>query len=144
MLSASELLNVTWGGVNLTKPTIKIRTGKSTKLGTNGVAEEPRIAPLTSRACKSLESIKPESTEAMQPVFNIKAKSISSISPRIVKAAEIEDLQLRDLRREDVSRMLEKGYTVVQIAQFTGHRDVKMIETTYNQMSADKAVKVLD
>lgn len=68
-------------------------------------------------------------------------KYLTTLFPRIKAHAGITGLQLRDLRREGVSRMVEKGYSVLDIAVFTGHKDIYMLVKIYNAAQAVNIVR---
>ena len=134
-LRASELLSLRWEDIDFNRHCFTIAVGKNVRPGTNGTREAPRIVPLTKRAHRILKTLKGEGDKAGL-VFNITTKYLTTLFPRIKAHAGITGLQLRDLRREGVSRMVEKGYSVLQIAVFTGHRDIDMIVKTYNAAQA--------
>ena len=134
-LRASELLSLRWEDIDFNRHRFTIAVGKNVRPGSSGTREAPRVVPLTKRAYKILKTLKGEGDKAGL-VFNITTKYLTTLFPRIKAHAGITGLQLRDLRREGVSRMVEKGYSVLQIAVFTGHRDIDMIVKTYNAAQA--------
>lgn len=137
-LRISELMALTWDCIDFNNKEINIKKGKNTKRGSNNV---PRKVPMQAIAANLLQKIKPQHATGDMLIFNIKAKSFSSIFPRVINAIGIVDLQLRDLRREGVSILLEKGLSVEQVALFTGHRDYKMIQNIYNQMRSENILR---
>jgi len=134
-LRASELLSLRWEDIEFNRHRFTIAVGKNVRPGSNGTREAPRIVPLTKRAHRILKTLKGDG-ESTGLVFNITTKYLTTLFPRIRAHAGITGLQLRDLRREGVSRMVEKGFSVLQIAAFTGHRDINMIVKIYNAAQA--------
>ncbi|TXC86452.1 integrase [Paraburkholderia azotifigens] len=54
---------------------------------------------------------------------------------RTVRRAGIHDLRFHDLRHEAISRMFEKGLTVMEVAQISGHQTLQMLKRyTHLQM----------
>lgn len=45
-----------------------------------------------------------------------------------------EDLRYHDLRREGASRLFEKGYSIEEVAQVTGHRNLNILWQVYTQL----------
>jgi len=134
-LRASELLSLRWEDIEFNRHRFTIAVGKNVRPGSNGTREAPRIVPLTKRAHRILKTLKGDG-ESTGLVFNITTKYLTTLFPRIKAHTGITGLQLRDLRREGVSRMVEKGFSVLQIAAFTGHRDINMIVKIYNAAQA--------
>jgi integrase len=131
----SELMPLTWGCIDFDKSEITVKNGKNTQRGTVGTNEQHRIAPLQFKAAQILQKIKPHNATDDMLIFNTKAKSFSSLFPQIMKEIGIIGLQQRDLRREGISILIEKGLSIEQIAQFTGHLDFNMIKNVYNRMN---------
>ena len=139
-LRASELVSLRWEDIEFNRHRFTIAVGKNVRPGSIGTREAPRVVPLTKRAYRILKTLKGEGDKAGL-VFNITTKYLTTLFPRIKSHAGITGLQLRDLRREGVSRMVEKGYSVLQIAVFTGHRDIDMIVKIYNAAQAVNIAK---
>ena len=53
---------------------------------------------------------------------------------RVRNALNIEDLRYHDLRREGASRLFEKGYSIDEVAQVTGHRNINTLWQVYTEL----------
>jgi len=143
-LRSSELAALTWNDIDFENEVIRVNTGKNTVRGRVGTDEEPRDIPLQELAAKVLRKLKPENVAGDTPLFSISGKTLSSKFPKVMKKIGITGLQQRDLRREGISRLLEMGYTDVQVSEFTGHKDLEMIRDVYKNLDAKNIVKNLD
>ena len=54
-------------------------------------------------------------------IFPYDSKTISAYFTQACKILEIKDLRFHDLRREATSRLFEKGYSIIEVQQFTLH-----------------------
>ncbi|WP_328590429.1 tyrosine-type recombinase/integrase [Veronia nyctiphanis] len=52
---------------------------------------------------------------------------------RVCEQLGIEDLNYHDLRREGASRLFEKGFSIEEVAQVTGHRNLQTLWLVYTQ-----------
>jgi integrase len=93
----------------------------------------PRTIPLSTKAISILKHV---------GQFDIKPDSVSQAFNRACKRAKIEDLRLHDLRHEATSRLFEKGFTPMQVASITGHKDLKMLQR-YTHLRAEDLAKKL-
>ena len=67
-------------------------------------------------------------------IFPYNAKSVSAGFQRVRNELGIEDLRYHDLRREGASRLFEKGYSIEEVAQVTGHRNLNILWQVYTQL----------
>lgn len=77
-------------------------------------------------------------------IFPFNPTSVTAGFQRVRRKLEIKDLRYHDLRREGASRLFEKGYTVDQVAQVTGHRDLNMLWQVYTNLSPDRLPDYFD
>jgi len=64
-----------------------------------------------------------------EQVFHFGGQQLGSLWKRMLKAAGIEDLLIRDLRHEAISRVAETGaFTLQDLAAFAGHRELSMLQ----------------
>ncbi len=71
-------------------------------------------------------------------IFPYNPKSVSAGFQRVRNALGIEDLRYHDLRREGASRLFEKGYSIEEVAQVTGHRNLNILWQVYTQLFPHK------
>ncbi|WP_299002298.1 site-specific integrase [uncultured Shewanella sp.] len=71
-------------------------------------------------------------------IFPYKPTSVTAGFQRVRNALGIEDLRYHDLRREGASRLFEKGYSLEEVAQVTGHRNLNILWTVYTQLFPHK------
>ena len=67
-------------------------------------------------------------------VFPYNESSVTAGFQRVRNALGIEDLRYHDLRREGASRLFEKGYSIDEVAQVTGHRNINTLWQVYTEL----------
>ncbi|MEZ9491892.1 tyrosine-type recombinase/integrase [Vibrio splendidus] len=60
-------------------------------------------------------------------IFPYNSRSVSAGFQRVRNELGIEDLRYHDLRREGASRLFEKGDSIEEVAQVTGHRNLNIL-----------------
>tara|TARA_Y100001951_G_C11297957_1_gene277232 strand:- start:16029 stop:17195 length:1167 start_codon:yes stop_codon:yes gene_type:complete len=138
-LRCSELLSLTWEDVDIENSTINLvilkQRGKRKGL--------VKSIPMLDKTKKLFLKLRPHDFSLKEPIFHIKAKSMSTDFTKFVKSAGIKGLSLHDLRTEGISRMLEMGLTIPIVACFTGHREHTTITRIYTNLCAKRvATKV--
>lgn len=73
-------------------------------------------------------------TKTSDRIFPYNSKSVSAGFQRVRNELGIEDLRYHDLRREGASRLFEKGYSIEEVAQVTGHRNLNILWQVYTQL----------
>lgn len=58
---------------------------------------------------------------------------------RVRTSLGITDLRYHDLRREGASRLFEKDYSIEEVAQVTGHRNINILWQVYTQLFPHKS-----
>lgn len=64
-------------------------------------------------------------------VFPYNSSSVTSGFQRVRNELGIRDLRYHDLRREGASRLLERGFSIEEVAQVTGHRNLQTMWNIY-------------
>lgn len=111
-----EILSLTWDNIDLKRCTLHIPKTKT---------DTPRTVPLSSRA---IEVLKSWPRHLNGKVFDITPESITRAFNRACQRAKIEDLRFHDLRHEAVSRMIDNGLTVIEVAAISGHKTIAMLQ----------------
>lgn len=71
-------------------------------------------------------------------IFPYNPRSVTAGFQRVRNELGIEDLRYHDLRREGASRLFEKGYSIEEVAQVTGHRNLNILWQVYTQLFPHK------
>lgn len=71
-------------------------------------------------------------------IFPYNSRSVTAGFQRVRNELEIKDLRYHDLRREGASRLFEKGYSIEEVAQVTGHRNLNILWQVYTQLFPHK------
>jgi len=67
-------------------------------------------------------------------IFPYNSRSVTAGFQRVRNAHDIKDLRYHDLRREGASRLFEEGYTIDEVAQVTGHRNINTLWQIYTEL----------
>jgi integrase len=110
-----EILNACWNDYNAEKKTLHIPETK------NG---EPRTIPLSPKAIEILSELNGEGEHA---IFPLSLNAFVMAWKRLIKRTKIIDLHFHDLRHEAISRFVEKGLSVPEVALISGHKDYRML-----------------
>ncbi len=84
-----------------------------------------RDVPLSPKAIEALHSFQFPVNDGV--IFNAQPDVISHAFRWAVKEAEIEDLHFHDLRHEAISRFLEQGYEITEVASIVGHKTLNQL-----------------
>jgi integrase len=71
-------------------------------------------------------------------IFPFNSRSVTAGFQRVRNKLGIEDLRYHDLRREGASRLFEKGYSIEEVAQVTGHKNLNILWQVYTQLFPHK------
>ncbi|RKT25489.1 site-specific recombinase XerD [Paraburkholderia sp. RAU2J] len=127
-----ELLALTWKNVDLEQRTARFPVTK------NG---HPRTIPLSSRAVAVLSGLERKGDRVLW-AFGKDRCSLKHAFVRLRERVKIDGLRFHDLRREGVSRMLERGLNIVEVSQVSGHRTLSMIQRYAAPRAEDIAKKL--
>lgn len=122
-----ELLALRWRDVDLDRRVALLHITK------NGSA---RHVPLSSRAIEALSALSCNAHEQTASLFPTTAGSLECTWQRLCKRAAIVGLRLHDLRHEGISRLFERGLSVIEVAAISGHRELRML-SRYTHLRAD-------
>lgn len=104
---------------------------------------EARRVPLSPEALAVLREQAAEKTQTIDGrVFALPAITLDSAWRRACARAGVEDLHFHDLRREAVTRLLERGFSVAEAAAVSGHKTWGMLRR-YTALKAEDLARKL-
>lgn len=112
-----ELVKLSINDINFDK---KLATLSDTKNG------DTRIIPLNSIAISSLTSIIKQSKG--KELLSLKYSCISHRFTSACRRSGIEDYRLHDLRHEAISRLFERGFSIMEVSSISGHRSLASLK----------------
>jgi integrase len=121
-----EVCRITWADVDEDQKAVIVRDRKDPRKK----AGNHMLVPLLGGAWEILQK-QPRDDERVWP-FN--ERSVTAGFQRVRNALGIEDLRYHDLRREGASRLFEKGYSIDEVAQVTGHRNINTLWQVYTEL----------
>jgi integrase len=127
----SELLKLCWSSIDLAKHVAMLNDTK------NGHC---RPVPLSSKAMELITQL-PHRTD--DKLFGLACDSVTQAFARASKRAGLRDIRFHDLRREGISRLAERGLSVLELAAISGHRDLRVLSNRYAHLQAEDLAKKL-
>ncbi|MDO6426250.1 site-specific integrase [Thalassotalea sp. 1_MG-2023] len=125
-----EVCALRWDDLNEEHKTIVVRDRKDPRKKTGN----HMIVPLLAGSFDILMS-QPRTSDL---VFPYNSRSVTAGFQLVRNDLEIDDLRYHDLRREGASRLFEKGYSIEEVAQVTGHRNLNILWQVYTQLFPHK------
>jgi integrase len=125
-----EIVALEWRHVDLQRQTARLPMTK------NG---RSRTVPLSTRAVVVLQSL-PQNTERVFQGFS--TYSVRHAFVRLVERQKLDDLHFHDLRHEAISRLVERGLNLLEVAAISGHQTVQMLKR-YTHLRAEDLAKKL-
>lgn len=126
----SELCGLTRDQIDRRRRVARLDTTK------NGDARE---VPLSTRALEAIDAL-PLRVDRL--LLGVTADWLSHAFIDHCKAVGIKGLHLHDCRREAISRLFEKGWSLEEVRAVSGHRTIQML-AVYSKLKADDLVKKL-
>lgn len=125
-----EVCGLRWKDLNEDHKTILVRDRKDPRKKTGNHMIVPLLAGSFDIALKQ-----PRDNDL---IFPYNSRSVTAGFQRVRNSLGIEDLRYHDLRREGASRLFEKGYSIEEVAQVTGHRNLNILWQVYTQLFPHK------
>jgi integrase len=125
-----EVCNLKWKDLNREHKTIIVRDRKDPRKKEGN----HMIAPLLGESF----NIAIKQPNDYEIIFPYNPRSVSAGFQRVRNDLGIEDLRYHDLRREGASRLFEQGYSIEEVAQVTGHRNLNILWQVYTQLFPHK------
>lgn len=125
-----EIVTLEWRNVDLIRRTARLPMTK------NG---RSRVVPLSTRAVEVLGTL-PNDTERVFHGFS--TYSVKHAFVRLVARVKLHDLHFHDLRHEAISRLVERGLNIMEVASISGHQTMQMLKR-YTHLRAEDLAKKL-
>lgn len=125
-----EICKIKWEDLNRENKTVLIRDRKDPRKKEGN----HMIAPLLGESF----NIAIRQPQVNEYIFPYNSRSVSAGFQRVRNELGIEDLRYHDLRREGASRLFEQGYSIEEVAQVTGHRNLNVLWQVYTQLFPHK------
>ena len=125
-----EVCSIKWSDLNEAHKTVIVRDRKDPRKKEGN----HMIVPLLGG---SFDLVKKQS-QTDELIFPYNPRSVSAGFQRERNKLGITDLRYHDLRREGASRLFEKGYSIEEVAQVTGHRNLNVLWQVYTQLFPHK------
>ncbi|MBQ4844414.1 site-specific integrase [Pseudoalteromonas sp. MMG005] len=129
-MRVGEVCKITWADLNKEHKTVVVRDRKDPRKKEGNHMIVPLLA-----GSFDIANRQPNVDDRIFP-FN--PRSVTAGFQRVRNDLGIEDLRYHDLRREGASRLFEKGYSIEEVAQVTGHRNLNVLWQVYTQLFPHK------
>ncbi|WP_337265031.1 MULTISPECIES: site-specific integrase [unclassified Serratia (in: enterobacteria)] len=121
-----EVCRIRWEDIDESQKAVMVRDRKDPrkKVGNH------MMVPLLGDAWEIVQR-QPRNSEL---VFPYNSKSVSSGFQQVRDRLGIKDLRYHDMRREAASRLFEAGFSIEEVAQVTGHRNINILWQVYTEL----------
>ncbi|WP_417625368.1 tyrosine-type recombinase/integrase [Paremcibacter congregatus] len=130
-MRAGEICGLHEGEINFENRVAKLSDTK------NGTA---RNVPLSSRALSILKTLR-ELPPTNGPIFRLTARQLDANFRKIRGKTSIKDMVFHDTRHEAITRLAKK-LDILDLARMVGHKDIRELQTYYNERAEDIAKKL--
>ena len=127
-MRASEILRLRWS--DIVGAVATVRDGKT--------AAAARRVPLSSLALAVLSHL--PHNEA-RPCFDLQSDILDALFRKAKARALVEDLHFHDMRHLAITRLAKK-LQILDLARMVGHKDLRMLQTYYNETAEVMASKL--
>ena len=129
-LRLSELLGIQWGDLNADRRTALIRSRKHPDARVKATNHQ-EVPLIRFGGVDTFGLIAGRQELALESPFPYKSNSVSTAFHQCALRRQIVDLHLHDLRAYSLSRLLEAGMPIPQVALISGHRNWKVLSKHY-------------
>lgn len=121
-----EVCRIRWEDIDSKQKAVMVRDRKDPrkKVGNH------MMVPLLGEAWKIVQR-QPKKSEL---IFPYNPQSVSAGFHRVRDQLGIQDLRYHDMRREAASRLFEAGFSIEEVAQVTGHRNLNILWQVYTEL----------
>ena len=124
-----EICRVRWEDLDRKRKTLTVRAVKHPRQ-----RDRDLTFPLLGKALQIIDR-QPMTDERIFPYV---PQSVGARFTRAKKALGIFNLRFHDLKREAVSRLFEAGYTLEEVAQVAGNKDLNILWGIYTKLRPEK------
>jgi integrase len=124
-MRAGEILSLDDKNIDLVRKVVRVAHK------TQHLTGRPREVPITKHAVRLLKPM-----AGRGKLFNVGAKSLDAMFRKARNALLIDDLHFHDSRAEALTRLARK-VDVMTLARISGHKDLKLLLSTYYRESAE-------
>lgn len=121
-----EVCRIRWEDVDEAQKSVVVRDRKDPRKK----AGNHMLVPMLGGAWEILQK-QPRIDER---IFPYNERSVTFGFREVRNELGITDLRYHDLRREGASRLFEKGYSIDEVAQVTGHRNINTLWQVYTEL----------
>lgn len=125
-MRVGEVCKIEWADVDDEQKAVIVRDRKDPRKKTGN----HMLVPLLGGAWEILQ----KQPKGDARVFPYNERSVTAGFQRVRNELGITDLRYHDLRREGASRLFEKGYSIDEVAQVTGHRNINTLWQVYTEL----------
>ncbi|XUA17752.1 tyrosine-type recombinase/integrase [Citrobacter sp. OP27] len=125
-MRVGEVCKVLWQDVDYKNKAILVRDRKDPRKKEGN----HMVVPLLGTAWDILEA-QPKTADR---IFPYNSPNISQVFSAVKSKFGIVDLRYHDMRREGASRLFEMGFSVEEVAQVTGHKNLQTLWTVYREI----------
>jgi len=122
-----EVCKIRWEDLDRSRKSVLVRDRKDPRKKTGNHMVVPLLGDAWPIICKQAETD--------ERIFPYNERSVTAGFQRVRNALNINDLRYHDLRREGASRLFEMGFSVEEVAQVTGHRDINILWKVYRELN---------
>ena len=126
-MRAGEITKLTWRDIDIDRSVARLVMTK------NGTARE---VPLSSEAIRLLQAL-----PKLDPVFGLKSANLDSLWRKVRDRAGVEGLNFHDSRHAAITQLAGK-LNVLELARMVGHRDLRQLQTYYNEPASELAKRL--
>ncbi|MEZ8603609.1 tyrosine-type recombinase/integrase [Vibrio splendidus] len=129
-MRVSEVCGIRWEDLNEELRTVLVRDRKDPRKKEGN----HMVVPLLGEAF----DIVMKQERKGELIFPYNPRSVGRGFVEVCQKVGINNLRYHDLRREGASRLFEKGFTIEEVAQVTGHRNLNTLWQVYTQLFPHK------
>ncbi|SMB46922.1 Site-specific recombinase, phage integrase family [Serratia proteamaculans] len=121
-----EVCRIEWDDVDYVQKSVLVRDRKDPRKKIGNHMSVPLLGEAWNIAMRQKKTSK--------LIFPFNEKSISAAFVQVKEKVGVEDLRYHDLKREGASRLFEAGFSIEEVAQVTGHKNLNTLWQVYTEL----------